>query len=109
MKLKFVLNGFGEDGNYLLMIVPNQNVDEHLLEKELLPIFYRVNPGLDNKFGKLLPGYKIDTVNSLGPQWIISGPHEDGLSHLAGISVHPSQLDDVIHELENLGNTVGSE
>ena len=98
-----------KDRKTVRLIIENiQDIDEQLLHDQLLPLFYKVTPGLDDETGRLIPGHKIDET-LLGPHYLMSDIQEDGLSHTEGISVHSSLLNDLVSELSKLGHTVKSE
>lgn len=98
-----------EDGQEINLIVENyEEFDEQLFHDQMLPVFYRVTPGLDNDSGRLIPGYKFDQT-LVGPRFKMSELKNDGLNHIEGISVHQSLLNKLKTELANLGHLVDIE
>ena len=83
-------------------------MDEQLLHDQLLPIFYKVSPALDDTTGRLIPGHKKDELH-IGSHFILSELDEAGLSHIEGIFTHCLLLNDLVSELSKLGHNVVSE
>lgn len=106
MKLTFELKDRIENGHYWLMIGANQIYDEQELVSDLVPVFNRVDPSLDDQTGRLLNGQMYSRYFDSGPRWILTEPDSEGIRHRIGISVHPQFLDRLITELNSIGYQV---
>ncbi len=107
MKLIFS-QSIADYGKTIRLPVKNKrDLNEQIFHDQLLPIFYKVTPGLDDDTGRLIPGHKIDET-LIGPRFLMSEPMEDGLNHIVGITVHDSMFNDLVSELSKLGHTVES-
>ena len=103
MKLTFELKDRIENGHYRLIIGSNQVYDEQELGSDLIPVFHRVDPSLDDLTGRLLDGQMYGRYFDSGPRWILAEPDPEGIRHRIGISVHPQLLDRLITELNHIG------
>lgn len=103
--MKLVFNQtLANNGDKLKLTVINRaELDEQLFHNQMLPIFYKLSPGLDDKTGRLISGYKSHETMT-GPCFMLI--EEDKTSRIYGLEVHESMLNDLVVELENLGHEV---
>ena len=103
MKPAFVLGTRDDNGEYRLLIIKDQIIDEEELEYDLSPVFHRVNPSLNDITGNFLEGLSYNQSFKTGPKWIITEPDSDGVNHCIGISVHARLLDKLMTEMNRIG------
>ena len=88
-----------------LFIINLNELDEQKFVDQMNPVFCRVTPGLDDMTGRLISGHKVEET-LFGPHFITKESEEDRFSHVVGISIHASLLNDLIPELITLGHEV---
>ena len=87
MKLEFNQTIDYDGETISLVVVDNQEFDEQLLHDQLLPIFYRVSPALDDTTGRLIPGHKKEELD-VGPHFTyFLQLNEHGSNKIIGVEV----------------------
>lgn len=103
MKPNFVLGNREDNGEFRLLIIRDQIIDEEELEYDLSPVFHRVNPFLNDVTGNFFEGVSYNQSIKTSPKWILTEPDSDGVNHCIGISVHARLLDKLIAEMNLIG------
>ena len=103
MKPAFVLGTREDNGEFRLLVIKDQIINEEELECDLSPVFHRVNPLLNDVTGYFFEGSSYNQNFKSGPKWILTEPDSDGASHCIGISVHAQLLDKLITEMSLIG------
>ena len=105
MNLKFKQVVADDEKRINFFIINLDELDEQQFVDQMNPVFYRVSPGLDDMTGRLIPGHKSEETLA-GPHFITKESELDGFSHVIGVSVHASLVNDLVSELINVGHEV---
>ncbi len=81
-------------------------MDDSEVVSKLLPIFYRVNPSLDNEAGIPLSGLSYRQTYKNGPKWILAVDSSEDKLQRIGISVPNKLLNNLITEMIDFGHRV---
>jgi len=92
-----------DDGKVTFRLDASGSVDEGDIQRELMPVFYKLHPALDDATGRLKQQPDVRALLPLGPEFFLTSPDEHGFSHLGGIRVPVEAKDQFVRELRVLG------
>jgi hypothetical protein len=94
------------DGKVAFRVELSEGLDEGEVERQLLPLLYKFHPALDDTSGRLKQELGVRALMSKGPDFYLTEPDADGVSHFGGVRIPVQDQQSFLAELRALGWSV---